>query len=89
MDISKVTGSDHLAPKPKPSSKKTESGKFGEALNKAMNAPETNPAGPAVESSLSPEKIKVIKGRINSGFYNRSDVISDIADKIIGKEKSE
>ena len=40
------------------------------------------------DETMDPEKLKMIKNRIESGYYNRPDVASDIADKLLGGEKS-
>ncbi len=83
MDISKVQGSGRLAPKPESKEKpKPAKGEFDSALNRAMKSTKA-PEAASEEAKLDTKKAKMIHQRIKSGFYNRPDVLSDIADKVI------
>ena len=87
MKISKVPGSGRLAPKPVPPGKdKAAEGVFGSALKKAMKTSGT--AKTASPEGIDPEKLRVIRERIESGFYESPEILSQTAEKIIYKGKS-
>jgi hypothetical protein len=86
MNIEKTHRSNGLAPKPIPKSvnKKTPAS-FSESLKKAM--PPDKSRANLTSAANEAEKIKLIKQRIDKGFYDRPENLDAIAEKLIPKGK--
>ena len=89
MQIKNVPGAGGILPgsgvDPK---KKTAEAGFDQTLKKAVESAKNSDKIGQGEEIMDPEKLKVIKNKIESGYYNRPDVASDIADKLLGGDKS-
>jgi len=89
MQIKKVSGPGDITPGSSiDSKKKAAAAGFDKTLNKAVEEAKKAAKSDSAEETMDPEKLKVIKNRIESGYYNRPDIVSDIADKLLGGEKS-
>ena len=85
MDIKKITGADHPAPKPeKPSSGITSDTSFTDSLKAAVAAGDKS-SRIEETSDIDPAKLQEIRRRIDSGHYNRPEVLSRIADELLKK----
>ena len=86
MNIEKVPGFNRLAPKPKSAaSSKPSDAQFNETLKKALGTEEVSPKASMQPDEMDPEKMRLIRSRIDSGFYNRSEIIDSAAEKILNK----
>lgn len=89
MQIKKSPGPERLVPDSNvKAQKKPAVGGFDKALEKVLKSSKIKSAAGISEESTDKEKLKTIKNRIEGGFYNRPEVISDIADRLINKGKS-
>ncbi len=89
MQIKKISGPGDITPGSGiDSKKKTAAAGFDKTLKKAVDAAKKSAKIDSAEKTMDPEKLKLVKNRIESDYYNRPDVVSDIADKLLGGEKS-
>ncbi len=85
MNIDKVPGIGPLAPRPSRSkSQKTIDGQFDNALRKALRSDTLSSIKNDAELK-NEERLELIRRRIQTGYYDRPDVISVLAEKLINK----
>ena len=86
MNIEKVPSFGRFAPKPKSkASSELSDAQFNQTLKKALGAEEASPESSLQPDEIDPDKLRLIRSRINSGYYNRSEVIDSTAEKILNK----
>ncbi|MBC8205138.1 hypothetical protein ISS30_07495 [bacterium] len=87
MNIEKIFGAGETAPNPK--AKKTpkpQKGEFNQVFRQAVEKTSINDALSEISgTSLDEFRLNQIRQRIDSGFYNRHDTLSNIADKLLSK----
>ena len=86
MDIEKIPGANRFTPTPKPdASSKPSEVQFDATLKSMIESIKASEKPSPTADEMDPEKLKLIRDRISSGFYNRPEVIERTAERILSK----